>query len=51
MEALVHSYVVRKRFEASLIALEVGRLFAGGKQKQGKQLTPEEMWAELDSMG
>lgn len=39
---LVLAYVRRKRFEARLIAAEVGRLF-GGKEKQQERISSDEM--------
>ena len=44
---LLLAYVRRKRFEARLIAAEVGRLF-GGKDKQKDRISADDM---LDLMG
>jgi hypothetical protein len=50
LAGLVQSWVARKRFEASLIALEVGQLFTGRKAAD-EQISPDEMWALLDGLG
>jgi hypothetical protein len=39
---LLLAYVRRKRFEARLIASEVGRLF-GGREKQSERVSPDEL--------
>jgi hypothetical protein len=41
--ALLAAYVLRKRFEARLIAQEVGRLFGGGGEKTPERISSDEM--------
>lgn len=43
---LLQSYLRRKKFEAKLLAVEVGKLFSGGGQ-QGQRVSPDQMLGEL----
>lgn len=45
LEGLTLAWMRRKRFEARLIALEVGRLFASDGTRER---SPEEMWELLE---
>lgn len=49
LERLTLAWVRRKRFEAMLVAGEVGRLFAGGRARSDER-TPDEMWALIEGM-
>lgn len=42
---LLGAYVRRKRFEARLIAVEVGRLFAG--EKEPERVSESEFWGMM----
>lgn len=47
IEHLALAYVRRKRFEAQLIAAEIGALWGGGGKRR-ESMTAEEAWALLE---
>lgn len=49
LERLTFAFIRRKKFEARIIANEIGSLFGGKKESQDR-ISPDQMWELVESL-